>query len=399
VDEPEMDDRARRTFALIAELQRKWPSFQRHYTPDVRAATIDQILADRFPELSVEERIKMREQYIATPLRTPPKLTPDEDPIFYQIVQDLIPDVEEAALDAGFIKSRFFLDGSRPYFATLNTGVVNAVTARVPKTPDYVVFFEPQLISFAYRISAAVCMGTPDGYALLRTRNTTRAIEEHLQKNNEAYERFGECVLAYALTGQCTNVPARPTLRGDIYINANNLRDSMLAFVTAHEYGHILCGHPQNQPEPTSEAPLAESNVPYSWAEEAIADTLAVRLLYPNLDQVNDIEAIIRYSGAEAFLQILDIMDQAVSILATGSEAPLTVGSHPPVAYRIPIIRQCVIDIFEKRHEVQTNVYCAIMHEVIDFLWRETRSVLLKLHGQGTRPWGGWVKRPSRTSG
>jgi hypothetical protein len=384
------EERRRRTLLFIAELQRNAPStLQRLRTPEICAEIADRTLSELYPHLTSEERERKRAELMQGTAVAPPALTPDEDPEFYGLIMDVAAKVEAAALEAGFISSKF-LDESRPYFATLDTGVINAVTRVVPSTRDHVVFFETQLFMFCHLMSKAVCRAMPEGETFIKGQSTTEAIFETLQRDESLVNRFREAVLAYALTGRCSNAAIYSTPGEAQGLMAAMLTDSMLRFVMAHEYGHVLCGHLTELLSGRADQ-VEDKIVPYSWMPETFADILAVRLLFDDIEGTAEGEIGFRYWGAEFFLGLADIMDRAVSLLSTGTDTLVKIGSHPPTHYRLEIIRRVLLSMVGPERSVEWLVLCDTLRELVSFLWTETRSVLLTLHQQGERPWGGWA--------
>jgi hypothetical protein len=84
-------------------------------------------------------------------------------------------------------------------------------------------------------------------------------------------------------------------------------------------------------------------------------------------------------------------MDSAVSLLATGAEDDLTLGSHPPNQMRREVAWRTLVDIVGKDYAEKAIDLGRLIQEILALLWRETRNLLHDLHEQGYRPAPKWT--------
>jgi hypothetical protein len=350
-------------------------------------------MAALHPDADAERLATLVDSIRPSPPERPP--SPYEDPEFHRIMCDLADGVERAAVEAGFITSSF----ARPFLATLDTGRIHAFTTVVPGSQERVVFFESELFIFALLLSKAVCRAIPlDAAQAAPTKMLTTAdVASRLAQDRSIVRRFQEVVVAYALTGLCGNAPAYLVDEQSILF-VDSLLDSLLTFVLGHEYGHILAGHFSEVALQQAASLEAADAVALAWAKEVSADMIAVRLALPPLDSASALDIAICYWGADFFFSAIDIMDRAVSLLATGVEDNLTLGSHPPHEYRRKIARDVLVSTVGKDLAVLAVNQGRVVEVILALLWQDTRKLLRHAHEQGYRPAPKWTAgQPGRS--
>jgi hypothetical protein len=236
-------------------------------------------------------------------------------------------------------------------FGTLPLGRINAASISVPDSDDFVVVVEQGLVYFAKHAAATAVQGLPSQLDAgeLRFIVDLDAIERHVDDNEAAFRSFSELVSAYLFTGD----PAAskvPRLSEDISLIAATLEQSILRFVLAHEYGHILAGHCRRIEGLTIEPHgVVLDEIDYSWEEELEADEKGMTWTLSAGARQQEF-SILTFAGIDLFLSFHAILEKAAVIVRFGETKTTGTKTHPPSESRRARLR----DILRTRLLFQT---------------------------------------------
>jgi hypothetical protein len=328
---------------------------------------------------------------------------PFQHPAEKTIIPELLADIESGVRRSGLTKQ--LLPRFRPTFGVLPTGEVNAVTIKVPGADEYVVVLEAELLTFSHLLSKAIA----PAFAITRRGldlNSDRLVER-IAGNQESAQRFSEAVLAYAQHGRPGLAP-QYVIGSDSGFIAGLLAYGMEKFVIGHEYGHVVNGDLRDGTSREMRV-LADQDVEavgYSWQKEFRADQHGMMLsILSNLGRRNTGlgSQLLLYSsgGADLFFTAMDIMDRATSLLLTGDEKQMSIGSHPPAADRRLVLRESQ-KIFMKRitgdgvHDAEPlHQFSDCLELAGEQLWDRTRPLIARAHTAGIRPAANWRQVPA----
>jgi hypothetical protein len=319
-----------------------------------------------------------------------------EDPMRYYILESLNDQIREALRAA-----KVELSGV-PVFGTLPTPRVNARTFVVPGSKNVVIVFENEMFLFALLFTKAVLAALPfrgaeEGKVIFSTER--EEIQRRIETDDEPRRRFQEALMAYVVAGAPGAAPQYAPRYP--YSGENSVLTSLELFVLGHEYGHFMANH-------LTDGHLVKSGIGNeevieivrSWADEFEADRYGVALSMMAMGRGGQDWAR-SYWGADFFFTMLDIVERAVNLLATGSDR-VAVGfdesrlSHPPPALRRQRLRESMRASFGERAREPIR-----LGEVLEFsaelLWERTRPRFIEAHKAGQRPHHSWdVGSPAR---
>ncbi|GAA4010752.1 hypothetical protein GCM10022247_36250 [Allokutzneria multivorans] len=293
------------------------------------------------------------------------------------------------------------LGARRPVIGHLHTGQLNATSMRVPgDAGGYLVLFEDQMTLFASLISDAVGSVIPSGrmdagglftYRLDRSELADRALADTSMIAN-----FMSIIATYAAEGRFNSIKAT-ALTSNVGLM---LQLSLMTFVIAHEYAHVIHGHLDAPATPKGVLHGTDAEtLAYSWRQEIQADhTGMILAVHAGIEHAKrDIAS--SFLGICLFFDVLDLMDRAVSLLETGDEEARKLGSHPPPHVRKELLRGQMSRTFGTARGVPERVAIAlesanVQSALINAMWEPTRGFLLDLRSQGVRPARMWRTVP-----
>ncbi len=168
-----------------------------------------------------------------------------------------------------------------------------------------------------------------------------------------------------------------------------------------HEYAHILSGHlSKNQKSMSLPGIQNFQEKVYDWEQKLEADRLGMELmLQAMLKHVDDLA--LRFWGVDFFFSCLEIVERGISVLRTGNENNIRVGSHPPPQMRREFLRTSLRNAvpqegpaLKKRFQeladqsIQMGMY--LEEEILGTLWKVTLPTLRQLYEKGQRPATKW---------
>lgn len=287
------------------------------------------------------------------------------------------------------------LEPLRPLVGYLQTGQLNAICMRVPRSSAYLVLFEDQMPLFSVQLSEAVVWAIPHGPAeadgRLPFKFSRSSVMERIDAVPEVTQRFSESVVAYAAQGRLSYTTRFPGLPPGYARFAEMLSTSLEYFVLGHEFAHILHGHLDTAKARTGALPISEAEIPeLSWAHEFEADLLGMVLSINAGIEKQNFDSAICFAGVGLFFDALEVMDRAVALLETGDESVSQLGSHPPSELRKQRLREFWPKMgggdVEGDNRVRTALEMEkVQGEIVRLLWERTRPILLDLHRRGVR--------------
>jgi tetratricopeptide (TPR) repeat protein len=303
--------------------------------------------------------------------------------------------------------------GRRPLVGFLTTGQINAVSMRVADhSHGYLVLYEDQMQDFVDAFSHVLAWAIPhDGPAdsndTIGFKFNVRDITARIESVPDIAKWFASMIVSYAIKGKLGAgdliflLKPMPPGYGNL---ASQLKQSLNYFVLSHEYAHVLLGHLDTTASRTGVLPVAEAEaLVYSWNDEILADLLGALLGLQASVNHGKIHAGIAFMGIKLFFDASDVMDRAVSLLQTGDEEALQLGSHPPSYLR----KQRLHESLSKMAELQPDFFGnwmqipfklgEVQDEIVRLLWDRTRPILLDLRRQGIQATHIWRVIPKET--
>ncbi|MEV0641629.1 hypothetical protein AB0I77_43260 [Streptomyces sp. NPDC050619] len=307
----------------------------------------------------------------------------------------------ESGIRAHGAEGAHLLPEHPPTLGTLRTGQINAMTIAVPRSNEFVVILEEGLFSLGVMLTHAIA----PAYATLGSNgidtDQTR-IAGRLDQDEEAIQLFANMLLSFVQRGRMQEFSFAEEHRH----LATNLSYGMWKFIVGHEYGHIVNGDLNGSIR--AKWAIVDENVDivdHSWEREFAADEHGLEMSLLSMTPTDSqntregIKMLFATGGGDIFFTVIDIMDRATSLLRTGREGCLTLGSHPPArqrrsAYRRHMNRMLEVDPASGSH---SENHAKIFHQFAEYLevsaeqlWLRTRPHLIAAHKAGVRPAASW---------
>lgn len=261
--------------------------------------------------------------------------TPYEDTDRYPVMSMIFDEMHEVFLSlSGATFPRCFL-------ATLPTGDVNARTKVEPYTGSPVLFFERGLFQFIYDFAMLVGWAVPTiSLSELRDDKTLRRLRLRGSYTipQVASQHFVGSLYAYVVSG--------PPLAGESPVTppAHNsflhrvLVGEMTQFVMAHELAHVTLGHLEK----------SQQNATEQWKEEYEADLTGLLALC-RLAQKTGRSIGAGFWASDLALTCFQFLDEAISIMAFGSNTSWKSKTHPDSFSRRVHLRDLIETAFKRR--------------------------------------------------
>lgn len=271
----------------------------------------------------------------------------------------------------------------------------------------YLILIEEQLPLFIEQICGIVARSLPSHPAApgklsfkLSVPDVTAWIADHPELGGF----FVDLVLGYAVKGRVTlDTTLYRTMAANHRRFAELLRESVRYFILSHEYAHIMLGHLNTTATRRGVLPAADAESPdYSRLQESEADSIGMMLAINACIDHTQLDHSLAFLGMALYLDVMDVMDRAVALLATGNENLRQIGSHPPAAQRKRNIRHTLTLMAEasSADNMGPKFHMAlgmeeIQAEIIRLLWEQARPVLVELRQRGVRPSPKWLVVPT----
>lgn len=292
---------------------------------------------------------------------------------------------------------------TRPIFGTLPGGAVNALTLR--EGNEYIVAFSRGLFAFANIMADSVVStvpyggmktgipGTGPGLPMHEFPLRLEDVRESLAHNPEGVKCFTEAILSYVRFGR-PEVSTMPWLDRARVGFASMLSRSVLEFVVAHEYGHILNNHLMDLGGPSRGDGGAVAGVSWNWKQETEADVTACRLVFvSHINEPTNLTVILM--GIQVFLSCYEIVDRALSLLSVGDDEYTDFTErHPPAQTRRRFLHNHLISRsgdFLRDSDADVRMRSALkdandLAQIIDLFWELARPYVWQLYERGCAP-------------
>ncbi|MFF9806049.1 hypothetical protein ACF1G5_13105 [Streptomyces coeruleorubidus] len=318
-------------------------------------------------------------------------LTSHEDPLGHAIIQGLEQRIQNAASGLLSPLPEF------PIVGTVPTGDVNAITVAVPGSRQCVILIQDQLFNYALLFSKIMAMSfphinDPGKNGFLSFSADPSEVIANIENSPYISQRFRQLILAYLTEGSPGRAPAY-ILEQPHMSMAQILYNSMELFVMGHEYGHIIAGHLDGIDR--SAAALGSKEVQIvarNWKQEHEADALGMRLAI-TAKQEEGFDIPMSFWGADFFFTCAEVVEKGLSVIETGQEGNVQMGSHPPPNRRRKVIRAIL------RQESDSAAAAIQLADILDsitkYLWESTKPLLMKLHERHISVSQNWLGAPS----
>ncbi|MGK8491260.1 hypothetical protein [Nocardia asiatica] len=291
----------------------------------------------------------------------------------------------------------------RPLVGRLRTGRLDAVLTPVPGHWDArgtcLMLVEDELSLFAVKFGEAVLSALPQRRADETGRTSfvfdESAAAERLDAEPMVAARFAEIVSVYAITGSVVG-QALDGLSGGQLGFAADLRDFAIRFVLGQAYAHLLLhAHEATPRAGILPVPDVEA-LTHSWQQELAADEISLGILASaSVGDADNVDLVGAFLGVSLYLDVVDVMDRALSLLETGEEEARQLGSHPPSHLRRQRLSAFLLTNAESTRPVIGAAEA--QSKIIRRFWDRARPRLLELHRQGARPAPMWRTIPKET--
>jgi hypothetical protein len=235
---------------------------------------------------------------------------------------DLVVRVEAAARKCGYKLPR------RPVVGTLPTRDIRAKAYPGPVGEGDIVAFETGLFIFTTELAAIITLSLSipgplfTFFARLALKSTgsltilpgwfrpnlvcePRLIVRHIARHPDVLLEFADLVVSQTFLGTCQYIDPRQLPYGfHLEKTRDRLQDAVDTFILAHEYGHVILGHPAIA-RPASDAER--------YQHEFEADELGFRLTLAVMDDPKW-----AYGGAILFLTGIDVVESAAAVIKRG---------------------------------------------------------------------------------
>ncbi|MEU3890616.1 hypothetical protein [Streptomyces sp. NPDC029041] len=317
-------------------------------------------------------------------------LTSYEDPLRHAIVQGLEQRIQKAASGLLSHPPEF------PIVGTVPTGDVNAITVAVPGSNQCVILIQDQLFNYALLFSKILAMSfphidDPDKNGFLSFSADLSEVIANIENNPYITQRFRELIFAYLTEGRPDRAPAY-ILEQPYMSMAQILYNSMELFVMGHEYGHIIAGHLGGIDRYAAALGSKEFQiVTRNWKQEHEADALGMRLAI-TANQEEGLDIPMSFWGADFFFNCAEVVEKGLSVIETGQEGNVKMGSHPPPNRRRKVIRAILRQ--ESNSATAAIQLADIMDSITRYLWESTKPLLVKLHKRHLGVSQIWLEAP-----
>ena len=275
-------------------------------------------------------------------------------------------------------------------FGALPTGRVNGMAVRVPDSAYVLILIHDGLFAFAGILADIVARAfpcTPWEDRKLRFSVGPKICVRELRADPQIGQQFLELLVAYLIWGNPRLAPRH--LPEQRYLGLSSaLRQSMETFVLGHEYGHVIAGHMGGGP--TRRRALASTHVDEiatNWFQELEADVRGLELVV-NVMMGQNYDLALGYWGTDLFFRVIDVVEQGVSILRTGSPEVGVSHTHPPPALRNENILEVLKRSVSPEEAEMPIILCRSLEAIVEALWADAEPHLREMHlaGVGLAP-------------
>lgn len=326
-----------------------------------------------------------------------------ENPYFYALLQSDLRAIDGHARDEMKIvggRGRVQFD-SLPLFGTLPTGELDAFTAKVPESSEFVVVVNESLFVLLNLASKVVAQAMPEsmleGGGIALPFSSKEVVERIAGSAPEVRLRFVDVLDATVRRGN-PSAAAVYAIPEPWAHTAAELRQAAELFAVAHEYAHILLGHLEL---PCRKAALGTSGadgdvvdidlVVRSWQQEYDADCLGALIGNSTAVRRFGLDGGRSWGAIEMYFAIVEVVHRAVSTLDHGQETVIVQSTHPPPALRRRMIREHIGLAFSAPEAISyVNGLGEALVWIVETIWLAIKDVILAAHRRGERSASCW---------
>jgi hypothetical protein len=300
---------------------------------------------------------------------------------------DLVVRVEAAARKGGYNLPR------RPVVGTLPTRDIQARAIPGPLGEGDIVAFESGLFMFTAVMARIITLSLSIPGPLFRfvavptliiTRSLSilpawvrpsllyerQAIVRHIASHPDVLLDFADLIISQTFLGTCQYSDRRDLPYGfHLEKRRDRLLDAVDIFVLAHEYGHVIPGHPGVRDNTTETE---------RYQQEFEADELGFRL---TLSAIGDPKWA--YAGVVLFLTGIAIVDLAAAVIKTGEPRVMASATHPSPPERLAKLSASLSKLVPSDVCKAANELADVVKWLLGDLWKWLQPAFVAAHQKG----------------
>jgi hypothetical protein len=289
-----------------------------------------------------------------------------DSPSAFSLLDGLVKEVQGETVKLGLNLEAF------PHYATVPTGLVNAMAAPLPGAGKPFLLFDGQLLLFCHLISKiyAQCLDVTSHGETQQFSMKPELVQAKLARNPEIFDRLADILVAVLKKGGPSSSKPFPVDAASINM-ASCLRKSMEIFVVAHEFGHVYAQHLNDALAPLR-AIHAVSDLSQAHRQEFEADYIGLVLTLLVLGK-QGYDVALSIIGVKLFFASLDLLSRYAQFLKIGHRGKFV--SKPSATHPSNQARRAALDVGMTalnlpREEIEKSVLLSRrMDLVTDSLW------------------------------
>ena len=315
------------------------------------------------------------------------KTTKYEIPKWYGLLSRVIKEFDKVFEFLSYAPPKHYL------FGTLPTNRVNGMAMTIPNNPYKLVILETGLFGFANLVCKVIATSfifqETDSESLTFSTDIADC-KNKIDTNPIIVERFYEVIVAYVAMGN-PHYAKQYFLDKEYESVASLLRSGFEYFVFAHEFGHLIAGHlDDNEQKNYDLADSKTKEIVTNWAQEFEADFIGANILVNVMGQ-RGYDISLSYWGIEVFFGCVDIVEKTLSILKTGTiDLESLSETHPPILMRRERIREIISRSFDEETSKSVISISEIVEEIINHLWTKIEPAIHRLREDNVQPSYHW---------
>jgi hypothetical protein len=314
-----------------------------------------------------------------------------QDPILYDVLVRLFDRIASAAQTVLSLAPT-----TRPVFASLPSGRVNAMAMRFSDTGDQAILFEAGLFTFANLAAKVVAQSLPMqkmGKQVAFSWDLDK-VRAQLDRSPDITRHWLDALLSYVSKGNPGRAEAYVLQEPYVQTLTHHLFDGFELFVMGHEYGHIVAGHLSGgQVVASALGQEVADEILFRWEQEVEADQIGTALSLRAMNESHKLDAALSFMGTALFFCCADVITKCVTVLSTGAE-PETIdeaSSHPPPMMRLEVMLKALSSMLPEEQSRSAAELAHKLKGVVDELWSRSVPALKREHAAGLRPSAEWL--------